>query len=384
MMRKTMSVNTNVKYLKKPTITGFLFHSVLIFLFLMTGARLLAAGPGYGVISDPGHNASETDFVKLEKSGDVNADLGDGEFLFRPYSLTVDNDGNLFIFDDLQGKIFKLDKHGKMVKSFGGKGRGPGMIPCDNKYCSAYMNIGLDGKLYVNVGFARAVMVFNRDGNFLKSIPVNEFILKPHADKNGNLLFPSMDDSLVTISNQDKKVLMQTAAREFITRFLFLLPGSEYLKATTRVKAALLTVSYYDGSRLVLYVKAPSKFMVFENNKLVKTVNARPKQALENAKRIFTRKYKKNTNCYRPVFTHTFSDVSGSRAMYMYHGGMTHGNKKISALYEYSPDGKLQRVLYIDQGNGKRTAPRFCCKYKDTYYIINNGKIEMYKEVTTR
>jgi len=102
--------------------------------------------------------------------------------------LTVAPDGSIFIADTRQHKIFKFDPQGKLVKSFGQKGQGPGDLNAPNKLSV------LDGKYLVVGHYAtdRKISLFDLEGNFKQILTTERPAYRPVALRDGRIAYISM------------------------------------------------------------------------------------------------------------------------------------------------------------------------------------------------
>lgn len=106
---------------KKP---GFQGGSVLVFCLMMLSINMFSVD--FEAIKNPKPNMVEKNYVALKKIKTLGVDLGNGEYLFQPFSLAADKD-SIYVYDLLQAKIFKFDLDLKFVKkSFGKVGTRPG------------------------------------------------------------------------------------------------------------------------------------------------------------------------------------------------------------------------------------------------------------------
>ncbi|MCX6559424.1 MAG: hypothetical protein NTZ26_02810 [Candidatus Aminicenantes bacterium] len=96
-------------------------------------------------------------------------------------SLAFLPDGGFYRGSNQEGKIYKFDAAGKIVKSFGRKGQGPG----DLLGVSA-LDI-LDGKFLVVFEGARFISLFDLAGTFIKKLPLNGAIYAMMALRNGKV-----------------------------------------------------------------------------------------------------------------------------------------------------------------------------------------------------
>lgn len=360
--------------------TGRWITAAFICLQLLVTVGLFADSISqYGVIKSPVPNLTESKYTELEKIAEVGADLGNGRFLFNCYSVTVDAEDNLYVFDDLQTTIFKFDKDLKYVTSFGKRGEGKGEIICDQGYCHVVLNVGVDGNLYVNVNQTKTILVFDKDGKFLRRHKYNEVIDKPQADKAGNIISGTIEKDLLTIANEKKGVIYSSPIKDFFNKFLFFLPDREFLHVTSDIQTTLIRMELMKNSKMMIYVNSSSYLLLFDGNKLEKAEKVWPRQALLNTKKIFQPKYERDANCFRPIFIDSFSDYEAER-FYLAHGLTTYEGKPVNALYEFDSDGDFKRVLYVEADNGKPTTIKFACKANGKYYVIDKEKIKIYKE----
>ncbi len=103
---------------------------------------------------------------KLIFTIDGDSDTGDSTRIFTSTSdMDIDDDGNIYIFDNIKGSIKKFDSSGNYIKSFGKRGQGPGEFPV------AFDLVVQNGIIYVQ-SFTNLQMVkFDPDGNYIENVP---------------------------------------------------------------------------------------------------------------------------------------------------------------------------------------------------------------------
>ncbi|MCU0286534.1 MAG: 6-bladed beta-propeller [Acidobacteria bacterium] len=109
----------------------------------------------------------------MKKIHEIKNEVGKDEYLFIPYSLTMDKNNNLFIYDKGQAKILVFDSSFKFIKSFGMVGNGPGEFSGSGKAFGIPIQIGSDGNLYAHDHTAKKVLVFKTDGKFSRQIKIS-------------------------------------------------------------------------------------------------------------------------------------------------------------------------------------------------------------------
>jgi len=81
----------------------------------------------------------------------------------RRYSFDVDEAGNIYILESLEGSIVVYDKDGKIIKQFGKKGQGPGEF--EN---SVYLSVSPEKKIYVLDRPRKVIQIFDMNGKWLE------------------------------------------------------------------------------------------------------------------------------------------------------------------------------------------------------------------------
>lgn len=84
----------------------------------------------------------------------------------RPQFVITDKPGNIYIAGGQVAKIFKFDKNYEFVKSFGGKGGGPGEFSGGPSSLTIFQN-----KILAPCWRTTLTNVYDTDGNFIKQIP---------------------------------------------------------------------------------------------------------------------------------------------------------------------------------------------------------------------
>ncbi len=101
--------------------------------------------------------------------------------------LTVAPDGSIFVADSRENKIFKFDAQGRLVRSFGQKGQGPGDLNAPGDLSV------LDGKYLVvgHYGTDRKISLFDLDGQFNRLLTTERPAYHPVALREGNIAYIS-------------------------------------------------------------------------------------------------------------------------------------------------------------------------------------------------
>jgi DNA-binding beta-propeller fold protein YncE len=128
------------------------------------------------------------------------------------HGLRIDRDGNLWVTDIGQHRVFKLDANGKVLLTLGNGKAGTGFDQFDRPTDVA---IGPQGEIFVSDGYGNTrVMKFSPTGGFIKSwgepgSGPGQFNL-PHAivlDPRGRLLVGDRENKRIQVFDQEGKLL---------------------------------------------------------------------------------------------------------------------------------------------------------------------------------
>lgn len=97
----------------------------------------------------------------------------------------IDVDGNVYILCSKNDKnlVYKFDKKGNFLLSFGKKGQGPGEFQSPT-----YLGIDSSGKIDITDARKRRLIIFDSEGNLEKEIPFKNRIIFIHPLENGKYL----------------------------------------------------------------------------------------------------------------------------------------------------------------------------------------------------
>ncbi len=114
----------------------------------------------------PTNPSFKYDFVEVGTIPFIGEDDSEERSFMRPSAVRIDIEGNIFIAGISTAKILKFTSDFKFVKSFGGKGPGPGEFaggPSSMTYFNGKLLAPCYAQIYTNV--------YNTDGEFIKKIP---------------------------------------------------------------------------------------------------------------------------------------------------------------------------------------------------------------------
>lgn len=361
-----------------------LFTFVLLFIINAAASDLPLK-----VIPAPEPNLKEKNFIRLEKVGEIGDEVAKDEFLFSPYSVTMDMENNLFIYDRMQAKILKFDPSFKFVKAFGGVGQGPSEFSGSGKHFGVSINVGQDGRLLAYDHMAYKVSVFNGDGKFIKHIKVPPSLAlgfrEPLVDKDGNLILQEFRKDRLVVFNQKGVTLFSIMNKEQKKEYLFRKPKVYYggnreftasIEEPFSYDAPELRMKITSDSMLILYFACSAALYVKDLNGKKETRKFRiwPEEALKLRKEDNDRK----DFGYALLFGRIFLDKDQNDIFYLNFG--KNKSRGSHCVYRMNLEGKLLAVLYTPI-KGSNVYPRFVLKQDNLFFAIEDEKVVIYQEV---
>lgn len=151
----------------------------VIFLCLLNIFCLYSAAGDITIFKDPKPTCEEKVYVQLQKTGELVDTLDSNYFLVSPWSLTADCSGNIYVFDSMMGKIYKYGKDLKLLRTFGGKGTGPGEFATSVGRGGGYIYLYLqENFLYAGDRMNKKIICFDTSGKMVKE---HKMKVKPFA-----------------------------------------------------------------------------------------------------------------------------------------------------------------------------------------------------------
>jgi len=168
-------VGDNMRYRQRIRI--FVFSLAILFMGL--GTEFLAARPvppgsqkaGVEVISNPKTPVlppGQRKRLVFKEELSIGEREGDEKYMFgADVFFNTDDEGNFYVTDWDKRAILKYDPSGKYVRTIGRKGQGPGEF--QNLSVARFDHTGA---LYVTDLGSHRISFFDKDGNFLRQIPI--------------------------------------------------------------------------------------------------------------------------------------------------------------------------------------------------------------------
>lgn len=125
---------------------------------------------GIEVIKNPAEPLYGEIYFELEEDLSIGNDEDENYLFYGNYDMAVDKFGNIYVVDGGHDRIQIFDKGGKFIRSIGRRGQGPGEFQSPLDVFVSDQN----GEIYVP-DFRIAIKVFTLDGNYLRSIPLENY-----------------------------------------------------------------------------------------------------------------------------------------------------------------------------------------------------------------
>ncbi len=329
------------------------------------------------IIKNPAPNLKERQYVYLQKVKVIGADLGSDEFLFKPDSLTIDEHNHLYVYDNLQARIFKFSGDFKLLKAFGNKGRGPGEFTGTGLSYMVVIKVGRDGKLYANDIRSGKTIVFNQNGEYIRDFRYKMgTMVTPLADSRGNVYFTSVKKGTIDVLNEKQAALMSFDYGREDFNYLLYQPEPKLMKLASQNPSAELLMDLTLDSTLLVYFQNSSTMVVMKNKRAVNKIRIWPEEALASYKTEMIELLKQNKEMFKKMFPQLFVDEDNGSHFYLQLG--RNRQRNINGLYQFNLRGELLKVFYVRLNEPCFT--RFEAKKNDLFYAIEDEKITIYKE----
>ena len=363
-------------------VTGYVI-SFLILVVVSTLSTLLDAEH----IKNPTPTHIEKNFVELKLVKEIPADFSEEHFFARPAAITLDDEGNMYVFDGIIKKIFKFDGTFKFIKAFGQTGQGPGeILGVDMGLQKLYFS--KDGNLYVSDYGNRKIIAFNKEGEHLRDIRIasprrNGFLSV--VDVKGNYYILADEDGAVEMYDRKGVKLHTFLSKRHYDRFIVYEPKPPEFRFPRLARDFWLLPNevntYYDvlpGGRFIIYISHSSTVYLFKNSVLVRQFDIWPERAMDVYRKLIDRTIeqtnkskKKNKSFYFSMLEPFFVDKDNEDIFYLNGRLDDAGN---SMLYRFDIESSLVNVLTTWK------SVRFLAKRNHLFYGLSDGNVVIFRE----
>ena len=222
--------------------------------------------------------------------------------LSAPAAMAVARSGNIYVFDDGNSRVVKLDSHGKFIAAFGQPGSGPDAI--ERAGLNDSIAVDESENVYVSDPATPKVLIFSSDGTFQRSFRV-PFSMTSIAVNRRREIFLTADTSRST-----ELIYVFSETGKFLRRFgerLIKSPGSLARNINTAVAACDANDNLFVAFRSWPVVRkySPDGKLISENQFAI------PAELIKEAQRQyysleFFNKYP-DSSFMPPLITHSIS-----------------------------------------------------------------------------
>ncbi len=359
----------------------------------------------------PSHYEKDHKFIPLKKIHIIPTNFSKDYFFARPVELVVNDNGVIFIYDDLLNKILRFNSNFKFKLAFGKVGQGPGDFSPSRRYKS--LGVYKD-KIIVSDFNQRKLIIFKENGKFVREVRFPSHI---------SFAFPFI--TFRTISLEDVKFLDPNDKRVKYLRkrsfhitdqvnyivSAFTKKGINYIGKCNNnfnnVKHYFHESAYYpfivhmpepnprystipdfsntsvqlipETQTVIIYIANSSTLTIFHPNNSEDTFDVIPSAQLKSFKKsVLKLKQKlKSNNFYRAIFQRFFIDQDNWEYLY-FTGQSGYGDDKKYLLYKFDLEGNLINVFY----HYEKYRVDFMAKKNGYFYSIDhfNDDIKIFKE----
>jgi hypothetical protein len=296
----------------------------------------------YQLGDEPNILSLEKEFtIDLEKEDIANIGLVDSLA-----GVDVDSFGNIYLFQYPSGDrniVFKFDRDGKFVTSFGLRGQGPGEINF-----TWFIRVADQDKIVMTGPADRKLFIFNNDGKFEKYTSFDSEILEALPLGNGNFLIKK--ENMIPESKQvEWPVFLCNARLEQIKQLDRYYRIDEFMAETIKFPEPVLISSVSNNRIFIGYGKRGYEIWVFDlDGNLMRKIRKdyQPVEIPDEVKKenikatkdpqsvIYGKKI--NFSEHWPPFQYLFTDDEGRLFVMTYEEGESPGE----FMYDvFNPDG---------------------------------------------
>lgn len=160
---------------------------------------------GVKVVKNPEDPVYGEIIFDLEEDLSIGNESDENYMFFQTGGIATDSQGNIYIVDGGNHRIQKFRSDGQFLQTIGRKGQGPG------EFESPY-DVWLDPEENIYVSEGRKIQIFNKDGEFIRSVKLLNFVTEFGITDEGNILACAFGRSeegqtreLILINSEGKK-----------------------------------------------------------------------------------------------------------------------------------------------------------------------------------
>lgn len=160
---------------------------IILFLFSSCGPQkaewqgTLEEVDGITVVNNPKEPYYGEFIPELEEDLNIGNEDDDNYLFYRVRAMALDSEKNIYVVDMGNYRIQKFDNQGKYLQTIGRKGQGPGEF-------RGPLGICFDAQDNLYVREYKKIQVFDKNGEFKRSFPLDHLLIEFAVDDEGSIL----------------------------------------------------------------------------------------------------------------------------------------------------------------------------------------------------
>lgn len=312
-------------------------------------------------IIQPTPTCVEKNFGRIVPERSSRVDEKSKYFLVKGYSMVVDRNGYVFVFDLTQYIILKFDPYLNCIGAFAKEGQGPGEL---GRFGTVgIINLSMSGSsLLVGDRANRKIIRYDLIGKTLEEIKLRidrPFGFVPLESPNGYFYIHATGKSLLDVFNKKGEKVGSVLTENELHNSLFMRPqgDSKYLSSAYRA----VDFGFVGNSTLALYVRRSGTLYLWKDQRLLKKIHLWPKKGLELYQKEIVAFKKRVGSAGSLAFGHMLIDEDDPEHIFVQ--ALTSEKEKSNMVYCYDLMGKLIKTYVVQPlANGDSVSFRYIRK----------------------
>ena len=217
---------------------------------------------GVTVIKNPKEPIYDDVVFSLEEELSIGETEGREEYMFNRIAIDVDDDGNLYILDNIAIEVRVFDKYGNYLYSIGQKGQGPGEM---QRPSLPPFQITLQKEILVSDPPTRRIIFYSLQGDYLRQISTASirgifYLLK--IDSKGNFIVKLLYAPVFEIKQELK--MFDSELSPLVS--LKTLKGGGYIPGVIRLFGPSISFILTQDNKIIWGISSKYEFYILNSN----------------------------------------------------------------------------------------------------------------------